>query len=249
MNKKAIYIFIVILVIFAAILFFARAPLINFLKNIFSRPAPVSRSQGIDDFNKNTPSQAVKDLYEAQGLADKYIAEGKLEGCQEVKDAAYRSVCTNNISLKLATAKQDISYCQKLDNRLMLVADCEKEVLYAKSVAQDNVQVCYETSNEELKKTCANNYWRQSAFSQKDISLCDKAGEADRAACRNQYLLTVDFKTKGKDFACDQFSGQELKDDCSVYRENLETLAPPLCFKLKTDLFKNYCLKETGAQP
>ena len=71
--------------------------------------------------------------------------------CDEMKDKVYFTVCNNNIALNLAQERSDLSYCQKIDNTLVLIEECERQVIFKKSLLKENIEVCDETQNHKLK--------------------------------------------------------------------------------------------------
>lgn len=80
--------------------------------------------------------------------------------CDEVKDEMYKTVCINNIALNLAQEKKDISYCKKLDDKLIKIDGCEMGIISGKAVEKKDPEICKELGSEELRTVCVNRFNR-----------------------------------------------------------------------------------------
>lgn len=203
--------------------------------------------QNINKRAKINTAEEINKTPEKTGLywqeqADEIIKTNDFNKCDEIEDELYRKVCVNNIALNLANEKQDISYCEKLDNELVPIADCESRVIYAKAMDKEDISVCEETENQELRKSCENSFWLSYAIKKEDISICgNKTGEAEKNACHNSYLLQKEFIADMADFDCGKFKGSSEKSDCAVFKENLSANRASSCADLNSELFKNFC--------
>ena len=167
--------------------------------------------------------------------------------CDEIKDEYYKTVCINNIAFNLAKEKQDISYCQKLDNKLLYTEDCEIEILFSKALNKEDITVCFETKNEAIKKSCKDNFWRLLSLKKKDINLCENyLNDEEKIICRDLYTFKNEFlfkKSDIKSFNCLKFENKDIQDDCNFFKKNFSIIKVNLCHKLKSYLFRDYCLQ------
>ncbi len=193
---------------------------------------PLSKSK------KLTPEEEI----ELQKKAAEIIKTNDFNRCQEIENQIYRTVCINNIALNLAEEKQDISYCQKLDDKLISIASCERQVLLKKSQDKEDINICNETENSKIQKECEGSFWPSLAIKKKEINLCDNIStEQEKNSCYDNYLFQQEFMKSESNFDCQKFYSQQVKLDCPIYKENILNKKPIACDALKSDLFFNYC--------
>jgi len=177
-----------------------------------------------------------------QEKADEMIKTSDFGKCEEIEDELYKKVCVNNIALNLANEELDIGYCQKLDNELVSIADCVNQVIFAKSMDKEDIEVCGETNNQELQKNCEDSFWLSLAIKKEDISLCEnKAGEKEQNICHNSYLLQKEFSADTAGFDCEKFKGSQGKADCDTFKKDMAENNFNNCGNLKSELFNLYC--------
>lgn len=171
------------------------------------------------------------------------IVAGKDFGrCNEIQDEMYRKVCINNIALNLAQEKQDASYCQKMDGKLMSVADCESQVVPQKALEQQDVKICQEAETSEIQTACYENFWLDSALQKSDIKLCENlATSQEKDICFDRYLFQKEFFENSGDFQCNKFRQQQVQADCKTYQSNFSDAKFNPCQKLKSREFSAYC--------
>jgi len=220
----------VLILFFVGLFYFYREPVLNF---IFK---PDGQS------NIQTGPMTVEEEIKLQEKAAEIIKAGDFNKCQEIENQIYRTVCINNIALNLAQERQDISYCQKLDDELVSIAGCERQVLFTKSQDKEDINVCSETKNSEIQKECQKSFWPSLALNKKDIDLCDNIiVEQEKNSCRDNYLLKQEFAKSESDFDCQRFYSQQVKSDCQIYKENILNKKSIACNIFESDLFLNYC--------
>ena len=220
----------VLILFFVGLLYFYREPVLNF---IFK---PDGQS------NIQTGPLTAEEEIKLQEKAAEIIKTGDFDKCQEIENQIYRTVCINNIALNLAQEKQDISYCQKLDDELVSIAGCERQVLFTKSQDKEDINVCNETKNSEIQKECQESFWPSLALNKKDINLCNNITvEQEKNSCRDNYLFKQEFTKSESDFDCQRFYSQQVKSDCQIYKENILNKKSIACNIFESDLFLNYC--------
>ena len=173
---------------------------------------------------------------ELQEQAAEIIKTKNLEACQQIDDKLYKTVCTNNIALNLAKEKQDVSYCQELDDKLVSIANCERQVLFEKSLELENISVCDEAQTTEVKDECKDAFWLSLALKKEDVVVCENAG-SEKDACSDNYLFRVGFEGDQTDFDCTKFVQEDVKRDCEFYQENNSNS----CSEFESSLFVDYC--------
>lgn len=166
--------------------------------------------------------------------------------CDEIKDEMYRTVCINNIALNLAQETQDISYCQKIDNKLVPIRDCEAQIIFQKFLDKEDINVCKETKNQELQKQCQESFWPSLALKKENIKLCDQVEiEKERNYCHDNYLFQKEFIQDAANFKCAEFFDKQVQLDCKAYQANSKQLTMETCGKFKSNLFLNFCFSHS----
>lgn len=236
-NSNLKFIILILLGVFILLFFI----LIYFYQESIPEPEiqPSIQTAPLSEPEKLTSEKEI----ELQKKAAEIIKTNDFNKCQEIKNELYNTVCVNNIALNLAEEKQDISYCQKLDNKLVSIAGCERQVLLKKSQDKKDIDVCNETKNSEIQKECKDNFWPLLALKKKDINLCENiTTEQEKNSCYDNYLFQEEFVKSEKSFDCGKFYAQQVKADCEIYKESILNKKPADCNSFKSDLFFNYCL-------
>jgi len=236
MNKQLTTAFFAILIVVIALsivfVYFFQEPLPP-----DPRPSPGPSPSPLPGLKPLTPEEEL----ELQKRAAEIIKTKNFDSCTEIENELYRTVCINNIALNLAEETQDISYCQRLDDKLVSVANCERNVLLEKSLDKEDIGICDETSNSEVQKVCQDVFWQSLALEKGDSSVCEGAGEEEeRNACFDIYLFNQEFLESEADFDCQKFYSQDVKEDCESFKEMLST-DEMNCGTLASSLFLDRC--------
>lgn len=172
------------------------------------------------------------------------IKAGDMSACQNIQNEMYKKVCINNIALNKAYETKDISYCQYLDNELIPRADCERKIIFEKSITEESITACSEASDEALRLECENGYYFGLATKNNDPSICTKA--ADAGYCTDSYWLQQ-FMIDPSKVSCTSFSKDDVRNDCA----KIKSLASSnfsnkddfmkVCQTQKTDFFSMAC--------
>ena len=204
-----------------------------------------SEKSGKGNVSQKELSAADKELKLQEQVSD-VIKTKDFSGCENINDATYKTVCINNIALNLAKETEDISYCQKIDGKLVPKEDCERQVVFTKSLEKEDINVCQETKIRELQKQFDGGFYNILSLKMNDVKVCSKVQEKEVADfCYNNFLVIKYFDVEGKNFDCVRLRGKEAQDDCQI----VKTFSPEKesfqmkCSKLKTNLFFPYCVK------
>lgn len=229
-RQKVILIIALVIIIFFVVYFY-KSPIASFVKKIL---------QPVESPKPEIPKpKSESDLQEQMA---EIVKSENFDRCQEIEDKTYQTACINNIALNLANEKQDLSFCQKLDDKLVSIETCEREIIFSKSIDKEDISVCGETKNSQLKKECEDSFWPSLALKKGDIRLCDNiSDESAKENCSNQYLAKKEFSGNVSAFDCNKFQGEEIRQDCNMMKENTGE-DTKICSEMKSDFFKNYCL-------
>ncbi|MHB1163098.1 MAG: hypothetical protein ACYCZZ_01020 [Minisyncoccota bacterium] len=186
------------------------------------------------------------------------IKAGDMTACKQVQNDMYRAVCVNNIALNKATESKDISYCQYLDNKLVSIESCERNVLFQKVAETENQVVCSETKNAALQKECEASFFSVLANKHQDPKLCDKNTDATNAnQCWNAYyaqsmFASVSGSGNSPIGSCSVFRGKDAQSDCAGLRAAITAKSiqklQQACQSQKTPLFLPFCSSLGGAR-
>lgn len=161
-----------------------------------------------------------------------------LERCKEIHNSLYQKVCINNIALTLAQETQNISYCEMLDGELIPKEECERIVIFNKSLSLEDINVCKETQNPKLQSACKETFWAVMAIKKRNSSYCENLPENKKILCYDRYTFQ-EFISNPKNFECKKFQDEQTQQDCEVYKKDLPHIIK--CQLLKTNMFKDYC--------
>lgn len=170
-----------------------------------------------------TPSD--QKIMEEASLA---IRAGDLKSCdsldQIVDGVNYRTVCRNNIFSDLAEKNLDFKSCQELDNKLMMVEDCQRNVMALMIQKEKNLSVCDNADMpEKYKQSCPDIYWGLTAIEQNNPALCSKITvESGDFSCEQFIFQKAVFSEQGGQtnvIDCSLFKNSSVKNDCLNYKK------------------------------
>lgn len=177
-----------------------------------------------------------------QEQTDSIIAEKNFEKCGQIKNDLYKTVCVNNIALNLARETNDISYCRKIDDKLISVKECEAAVLLPKSLTRRDVNICGETSDSSLREECEANFWPNLAVWHGSQELCGNASvQEDEDNCRDNYLMQKEAAADMVNFSCGRFQNSQTKKDCELYKADINAITSQTCLEMESEVFSNFC--------
>lgn len=195
--------------------------------------------QILSKFLNTTKVVEVKTELELQQQVADIVATKDFSQCSKVSDLIYKVVCVNNIALNLAQETQDLSYCQKIDNNLVPISDCERQIIFTKSVTKGDVKVCEETNDAMIKEECITGYWQTKAYKEGNTALCENIGnEFGKNFCYDNYLFNTTFLKNISGYDCRSFKDTQTQEDCKTYKK---TASNGMCEGLSSMLFTNYC--------
>ena len=182
--SKNLNIILIILIIIAVIL-----GLSFFLPRLFD--SGLSRQKQQNFLSRQFDPLSDKDKYAYQEQLAKVIAKRDFAGCGRITDALYKTVCVNNIALKLAEETKDISYCQRIDGKLIPVQECEREIIFSQSIEKEDAEICGQTKDQELERRCRDNFYLQLSIKKNDITVCGQAVQDQQEFCHDNFLVTT----------------------------------------------------------
>ena len=101
-----------------------------------------------------------------------YIGTSDLDRCQSIDSEELAVVCVNNIAYDLAIKNSDIKWCSYLDDEMLRVDDCEREILLNNALEQLDTSVCEMASSESVRDDCTTAVLYQKALSEMDKEVC-----------------------------------------------------------------------------
>ncbi|MEK7519667.1 MAG: hypothetical protein AAB581_00255 [Patescibacteria group bacterium] len=232
MNKKfVIPAFLLCTLLIAGVLSFYAVQ--NSAKKPTARNLLSSQMDALSDQEKYTYQEQIAAL----------IKTSDFSKCDAIADPLYKTVCVNNIALGLAKGSGDISFCQKIDNKLLPIEECERQVILEQSMAREDATICKQTKNQKLQEDCENSFYMQLAVKKNDVSLCDKTREDQQEYCQNNfYVVTKDFMGNSTSFDCSVLEGKDEKSDCEKLKSFDGKKGNIQCFsEIKSSLFLSYC--------
>lgn len=156
---------------------------------------------------------------QVQSTTQSAIIAGDTSQCGSVNEIAdgvnYETVCENNIAWNTAIKNLDINTCNGLDNKLMLISDCQNAVVEAVAEKSDSVSACNAFTGT-LRAACVTYYWNHAAVAAVEPALCSNLGAVSAAqVCESSALASL-IIAGGPMPSCSLFSGV-ARDDCNAY--------------------------------
>ena len=174
------------------------------------------------------------------------IAAKDLEGCNEVDNETYQTICISNIALNSAMETQDVSYCDMLDDELFSIGLCQLDILLEKAQSEKNVEYCEEIQDEFNRDFCKERVLAYLSIEENDSSYCDQMDGVHREACHSVFSVASEFEKGPLNLDCENMKTDFLKEDCLLYKEELEGGEFIYCDQFFTMDFKQYCRENSG---
>ena len=228
-RKQIIYIIIVIgVVLVAALLGYVYRAQLNSILNNPESPAAESRTE-----------------LQIQEQLGELIKGGNFDDCEKIGNAYYETVCVNNIALQLAQERLDVSYCQKIDNKLIPIADCERQVVVKKSIERESVAICDEATDGDVREQCKASFLIGLAYKKNDVSICDREQDSVRRnECVDMYVFQREYVTNSVGFDCGRFSDGDVRRDCVLFAQRYAVRDMQACDGLRSGLFVSHCMMQ-----
>ena len=200
------------------------------------------------------PTLSTEEELALQAQAGEIIKTKDFGGCDAIQNQMYRSVCINNIALNLSQETGDISYCLKLDDKLVPIAECERQIVSKQSIEKEDKAICQTATDEAVVKECEESYLFGLAGKKQDPSICDQEPDKTKAdQCWNMYHVQKTLLHPGLQGAgtspslnCSVLRGVDAKADCTlmneVKKDNNPQAIQQSCQNLKTPLFLQICM-------
>ncbi|HGJ66374.1 TPA: hypothetical protein ENS27_13505 [bacterium] len=162
--------------------------------------------------------------------------------CKEINNEIYQTACVNNIALNLAKETGDISYCQKIDDKLMSKKNCEGLIVMKKAIEKEDIKFCKEATDKQIMKNCEGTFWLALARKKKDIDMCQNIElEQNKANCHDSYLFDYEFSQNKIAFDCNKFKDANNKKDCQIFKKYFDKDDSLMCASFKGSLFPYFC--------
>lgn len=204
------------------------------------------RTQLIGVFD-NAPALATDNRTELQIQEELgvLIQTGSFDECKKINDAYYETVCINNIALALADEKLDVSFCQKIDNKLIPIIECERQVVMKKSIEREDMHICDEATDSGVREQCRTSFAIGLALKKNDIRACEQEATPERRTeCADMFLFQTEFLADPSKFTCSKFREEDVRTDCVAFSKQDLSQGMGECSTLKTDLFINQCMTQ-----
>lgn len=201
------------------------------------------RSQLANMFGGDKANDGERNEIQLQELAGEIIKGKNFDDCKKIDDAYYEAVCMNNIALEVAYEQLDVQYCQKMDNALVPIAECERRVVLQKSIKQENVVICDEATDQNVRVQCRESFLFSLALAKNSIAICTQ-GETvqQKNDCSNTYLFQKEFIANPRAFDCSRFVGVDMQGDCKTFTKPASVAGFGACDGLHSELFIQYCM-------
>ncbi|PLX20976.1 hypothetical protein C0584_04295 [Candidatus Parcubacteria bacterium] len=247
MHKKIphghLIFFSIVLVVFTFLVIFN--PFLSPLKKKFfvNVERDSANQESISNKEKSLQNKDIEKELALQDQVDKIIFDGELEACDKVDDDYYKRVCVNNVAYEMAKKTGDVSYCKKLDDILVSVEDCEWNVVLNKSLLGNDVTICEEAENQDLRAQCLENFYSNKALKEGEVENCEQINEIIRRNnCIDSFVFENEFLSDISNFECEKFSDKQARNDCALLNEEENIFTKEVCMFFSSNLFVDYCL-------
>lgn len=207
-----------------------------YFKFVFKKPVDLIQGLNVSTINlkaeQKKADEAIMEktaaLVSAKDPAQCYLVDRTVDGVN------YKTVCLNNIYLKLAEEKLDYSACEKLVDTSADV--CQRRVMQLIIAKEKNISAC-ESSPEKFKSSCSNAFWNFSAVDQKKPALCVKTSSPETAiSCQNNVLISL--VNKKITFDCASFPDKQVKSDCENFLKGKDG-----CISIRNSMIRTVCAR------
>lgn len=128
-----------------------------------------------------------------RGETAEAIKGGDAAVCSQIEDARYKNICMDNIYLAEAKSTNDLNACRKISGTALSVSDCLEQVLFAKSLSFQDIDVCRESGVPDVREKCESSFYLRLAEMNDDVKICDNYSSVkDREYCVS--YISGDFK-------------------------------------------------------
>ncbi len=191
---------------------------------------------------KVTQPQVTTDWEIAAGDA---IKTNDFKQCDKIKDNKYKTVCINNIALNKANETGDVSYCDKVDGKLITKAYCQENAASQNSQVKEDVSQCDKIEDQQKKTFCKNSFYFTLALKKNDPAQCDQAPDQQtKNDCKDIFLLTTQYQKDPQAFDCQKLSTDDAKNDCQKLKTRKDK-NPDFCKELKSPVILDACFAAT----
>jgi len=143
------------------------------------------------------------------------LSNGSIDDCSSFASKDYQKTCRDSFVYKELQESnyENIDVCNRLENSQNIL-DCNYLVVFSKQSKNLTLEVCDESTYEEVKKECQRNYYFQAAIKYNDISYCQKVSNVKD--CENNYLIYTKLISNYKTFDCMSLNGDKEKSECET---------------------------------
>ncbi len=143
--------------------------------------------------------------------------------CDAISNTSFKTSCINNIALNLAEKNLDISYCDKIDGKLVSKEYCLSKVLYQKSINDKNPFLCEKLNSENDKKACKTNFYLNFAFVDNgEWNKCSLEKDDNIRNICNSFFYIKKIKEDPENFKCNILLDENMKKDCENLKKYLQ---------------------------
>lgn len=196
---------------------------------------------GYDKIKEIVPNNEPTDWEVTAGDA---IETNDFKQCDHIKDDKYKTVCINNIALNKANETGDVSFCDKVDGKLITKTYCQENAASQNSQTKEDISQCDNIQDEQKKAFCKESFFISLAMKKDDIAVCNQATEQQtKDTCKDIFTIRKENQKDFKTFDCKKLSTQETTSECEKLKKVLAQEKKDLeaCKEFKSPVILDLC--------
>lgn len=198
---------------------------------------------GYDKIKEVIPSNETqpKDWEIAAGDA---IKTNDFKECDQIKDDKYKTVCINNIALNKANETGDVSFCDKVDGKLITKAYCQENAASQSSQTKEDISQCDKIQDEQDRAFCKESFFISLAIKKDDITICNQATKQQtKDTCKDMFTVRKENQKDFKTFDCKKLSTPQTTTECEKLKKVLaqEKKDMEACKEFKSPVMLDLC--------
>ncbi len=173
------------------------------------------------------------------------IQGGTLQDCDQYANTIigginYRTVCRNNVAMRMAMTKLDYTQCQNLDDKLVSISSCEQAVVREALAKNLDASYCASVGSDALKTYCQTTFVQDEVSRSGNNKLCDTLTGDLRSICVAN-AFTVVLNTNPKNIDCTIAPTGEGKDCLALRAELAKDITKRNCSNIQNRGLMQIC--------